>query len=289
VKTRTTTVEVAPRVRLHVALDGPDDGPPVLVLHGYLDRSDSWDPVAAALADAGFRVVRPDQRGHGRSTKTGDEADYSLAGLRDDAVALADRLSLDTFHLVGHSMGGFLAQLVALAAPDRLRSLVPVSCSPRPDWEHRSEPAVVARARRLVGYRLGPAPLLRVAVPALSLVPATGWSNRRDRRAGLAALVDSAAQVDPAAFVALGEDLANHEDLQSALPRIGAPTTVVVGQRELPRVRRGAELLAADIPGATLTVVANAGHGVPMERPDRFAEILLDHLGGPGGEHQTAT
>lgn len=264
-------------VELAVRLDGDPAGSPVLVLHGYMDQSGSWDPVARVLADAGYFVVRPDHRGHGDSTDVGDEGAYSFDHLLYDALAVMDDFRLSSAHLVGHSMGGFIAQMLAVRHQDRLRSLVLVGCSPMPG---RPAGRIGPRLRRIVGYRIGTARLMRWLSPVLSrLSPGAGRDRSvAERREGLAAFAASAARQDPAAFVALGEELQHHEDLRGLLPKIAVSTTVIVGEHEIDKIRAGADIQAATIRGAVMEVIRDAGHGVPMEQPTAFASVLLGHL-----------
>ncbi len=271
------TIVVGAGVELAVRLDGDPAGLPVLVLHGYMHEGGPWDPVAHAVADEGYFVVRPDHRGHGGSTDVGDEAAYTFERLLGDALAVMDDLGLSSVHLVGHSMGGFIAQMMAVRHQVRLRSLVLVGCSPMP-----GKPAgrIGPRIRRIVGYRIGPERLMRWLSPVLSRLSLGAGRDRsvRERREGLAAFADSAGRQDPAAFVALGEALRHHDDLRPLLPTIAVPTTVVVGEHEIQKIRAGADIQAATIPGAAMEVIDDAGHGVPTEQPAAFAEVLVDHL-----------
>ena len=108
-------------VTLSVRTWGDPAGHPVVLLHFLAGDADDWAVVAEALAADGRWVVAPDQRGHGASGRT---PDYSFALMRDDVLALADALGMERFDLVGHSMGGSVAVLVAEAAPQRLTRLV---------------------------------------------------------------------------------------------------------------------------------------------------------------------
>ena len=108
-------------VTLSVRTWGDPAGHPVVLLHHLAGDSDDWAVVAEALAADGRWVVAPDLRGHGASGRT---PAYSLALMRDDVLALADSLGVERFDLVGHSLGGSVAALVAVTAPERLTRLV---------------------------------------------------------------------------------------------------------------------------------------------------------------------
>ena len=159
------------------------------MLHGYMNESEPFDPVASRLVADGFFVVRPDHRGHGHSTDIGDESAYSFEHLLNDALAVTDRLGLDRFHLVGHSMGGYVAQMMAIRHPDRLRSIALVGSSPMPGMRpSRIGPPL----RRFIGYRVGPARLVRWLTPVLSRL-SLGSEDKTvaERRAGLRQVADS--------------------------------------------------------------------------------------------------
>ena len=111
---------------------GPDDGEPVILLHGFPQTSWEWRHQIAALAGAGFRVVAPDQRGYSPGARPPDIADYALPLLVQDVVGLADAVGAERFHIVGHDWGAVVAWAVAVAARDRVITANPVSV-PHPD------------------------------------------------------------------------------------------------------------------------------------------------------------
>jgi 3-oxoadipate enol-lactonase len=119
-------VGVEGRVRLAYRESGDAAAPALVLLHGLGEDSTGWDEVAAAFAGQ-FRVLAVDLRGHGRSDWPGT---YSLALMRDDVIGLLDALRLDRVTLMGHSMGGAVAFLVAQAQPDRVARLIVEDVSP---------------------------------------------------------------------------------------------------------------------------------------------------------------
>jgi len=114
--------------RYHYAEYGDRSAPPLVLLHGMPSDGSTWAGIAPELT-AGYRVVAPDQRGHGASART---AAYSLEEMREDLRQFADALGLDRFVLGGHSMGGTVATLFAERYPARLAGLILVD-SPPPD------------------------------------------------------------------------------------------------------------------------------------------------------------
>ena len=111
-------------IRLHVAQDGPSDGPLVILLHGFPEFSYGWRRQIPYLASAGYRVWAPDQRGYNLSDKPDRLAAYSLDELAADVVGLIDAAGKKQVFLVGHDWGAAVAWWVAAKYPDRLAKLV---------------------------------------------------------------------------------------------------------------------------------------------------------------------
>src|SRR5271166_1804821 len=109
-----------PGLTLHYQEQG--EGPALLLIAGIPAIASDWAPLAGGLAAAGHRVIAYDNRGSGASTVT--PGPYATAQLADDAVALLDNLGIERTDVFGMSMGGMIAQELALAAPERLRRLV---------------------------------------------------------------------------------------------------------------------------------------------------------------------
>jgi len=114
-------------VRLHYELHGPEDGPPVLLVHGFAsDYRLNWVGTRwqETLTGAGYRVVGLDCRGHGRSDKPHDSASYSLGIMAADSVRLLDELGLDAARYIGYSMGARIGLQAVLDSPRRIQSAV---------------------------------------------------------------------------------------------------------------------------------------------------------------------
>lgn len=114
----------AGEVRLHCAEAGPEDGPLVLLLHGFPECWVTWKHQLPALAAAGFHVVAPDLRGYGRSDRPEGIAEYRVEKLAADIGALIDALGSPSADVVGHDWGGLVGYHFAMWYPDKLRKLV---------------------------------------------------------------------------------------------------------------------------------------------------------------------
>jgi pimeloyl-ACP methyl ester carboxylesterase len=121
-------------IRMHLAEVGPTDPgtPLVVLLHGFLESWYSWRHQLAALADAGFHVVAPDQRGYGQSDRPDTITAYSISHLVGDVIGLLDALGEPRAVVVGHNWGAPVAWHTALFRPDRVRAVAALSVPHRP-------------------------------------------------------------------------------------------------------------------------------------------------------------
>jgi pimeloyl-ACP methyl ester carboxylesterase len=124
-------VDVGGGMHVAVAEAGPEDGAPVVLLHGFPEHSHSWRHQLPALADAGFRAVAPDLRGYGSTDRPAEVADYALPHLVGDLVGLVRALGHDSAHIVGHDWGGSACWVAAARSPEAVRSLCILN-SPHP-------------------------------------------------------------------------------------------------------------------------------------------------------------
>ena len=124
-------IDVGNGVELRVRSGG--DGPPVVLLHGHPRTHTTWHRVAPLLVAAGHTVVCPDLRGHGRSSTPAPVADHSTQSKRamaGDVVTLMRRLGHETFAVVGHDRGSYVAMRTALDHPDAVTHLAVLDCIP---------------------------------------------------------------------------------------------------------------------------------------------------------------
>ncbi|MGZ4691211.1 MAG: alpha/beta fold hydrolase [Acidimicrobiia bacterium] len=122
-----TSLVTANGINLSVTVEGPEDGHPVLLLHGFPDSSFIWRHQIAALSEAGYRTIAPDQRGYGASDAPEDVDAYAIPNLAMDAAGVLDALGIERASVVGHDWGASVAWLVATIFPDRVERLCTVS------------------------------------------------------------------------------------------------------------------------------------------------------------------
>ena len=255
-------------IRLHYSVTGRRNGPPVLLIQGLGADKHGWTMQRLALGWS-YQVIALDNRGAGRSDKP--HGAYSLEQMADDAMAVLDDAGVETAHVVGASMGGAISQFVALAHPERVRSLTLVctSCRHHPwrrellaSWgEAAKVRGVGSMTKQAARWVIGPRSFRR-------LLPAIGWLGPL----GLGRPTHAfAAQVDAI--------LSADESLSDRLGEIDIPTLVVVGNQDILTPRGDSEELAELIPTAELVVISGAAHGLMVEHVSTFNRVLLDFLG----------
>lgn len=261
-------VETA-RGRFNVRCTG-ESGPPVLMLHPLALSGAVWDPVARYLAGS-FRVVAMDARGHGDSGW--DRRPFTVADLADDAAAVIEELGLAPAHVVGLSMGGSTAVVLAAARPDLVDGLVLADTTAcygpgrRDTWAERARKAVAVPREKQLEFQLD-----RWFSEEFRRRDPTG----ADRVAEIFRVTDSRAHA--AACTALG-DL----DATDRLGDIRARTLVLVGDQDYATPPAMAETLASGIPDAELRVLPDTRHLSLIERPDTWPQIA-HHLAAAPSE-----
>lgn len=249
-------------VELFVETEG--EGPDVLFVSGLADEGACWVDQVAGLRDR-HRVTTFDNRGVGRSATPPGE--YRIADFAADTVALMDALGLDRVHLVGSSMGGAIAQELALAHPARVRSLVLNGTWCRGDrFLHeifRSWIWTARKADSLTDFL--------VAVNLWCFAPRIWNEGIMDGWLEAAAASPYPQSVD--AFCRSAEALLAH-DTADRLGAIACPTLVTVGEVDLVLPPRFSRELVSRISGARLEIVSGAGHQPFQEDPASYNELL---------------
>jgi 3-oxoadipate enol-lactonase len=245
-------------------------GPTVLMLHGIGGGHLSFAPQVETLASSGYRAVAWDMPGYGRSTPI---EPYNFKGLAQSCIALIEALKCGDVAIVGHSMGGMVAQEVMARRPELGSKLVLCGTSPsfgKPDgdWQRefiaqRTAPldqgkSMEELAEQLVPQLVGPGALpegMRLATHCMSLVPASTY------RRALEALVTF--------------------DRRADLPRIQVPTLVVAGEHDRNAPPSVMKKMADAIARSTYLEMRGIGHLQNLEAPDEFDGLLLNFLALP--------
>ncbi len=243
-------------------------GPPLLAINGMSGTQLSWgEPFLGALREH-FEVITYDHRGVGDSSRM--EAPFAIADLAGDTAGLLDALALDSVHVLGISMGGMVAQELALAHPERVRTLA-LGCT------YCGGPGS-SLASPAVGLRLVES--LRSGDRALAL--RTGWeicvSPRFRDDASLYEAYLARASARPVArevIMAQMRAIAAH-DTSARLSELGMPTLIVHGTADDLIPVQNAHVLAGHLPAAHLELLDDAGHLFFWEEPLRSAEFVRD-------------
>ena len=251
---------------------------PFLLVHGFTGSRDDFREHLPALADHGHTLA-VDQRGHGGSDNPGDG--YTLAQLTDDLLAFLDSVGLDRCDLLGHSMGGMVALRFALAHPERVASLVLMDTAPGPlDLPTRKWFEVGGQIAKSQGMEALFALMRKVAEKeATRPEPVLRSMERMGEDVYWSRIEAKILAMDPAAFGALGAVLAEHDDATARLGEIDCPTTIVVGELDLP-FRKSSDAMEREIPGARLIVIPDAVHSPQLENPDAWLAAITGHLEG---------
>ncbi len=264
---------------------GPVNGDPVVLLHGFPQRTSSWDAVTPLLHEAGLRTIALDQRGYCATARPRGRRAYRLPELVDDVLGLLDAAGpggspLASAHLVGHDWGAAVAWGVAGAHPDRVRTLTAVSV-PHPAAFLR---AMVTSSQLLRSWYIGffqlpwiPERLLSARGPRLA---------RGLHRAGMSPAMAERFSTEMQDDGALPGGIGWYRALPFSSPRVATartrvPTTYVWSSGDIALGRGGAELTGrfvdADYRFEEMTGVS---HWIPDERPADLARIIIERVRG---------
>jgi pimeloyl-ACP methyl ester carboxylesterase len=246
--------------RIHFDVSG--NGEPLLLLAGQANSRHWWDPVRPELA-APYRTIAVDALGTGDSDAPA--SGYGTRRFAADAIAVLDAVGVDRAHVYGTSMGGKVAQWVAIDHPERVGALVLGCTTP-------GGPDGLIAGPDVVGPLAGPSAAARRALAELMVTP--HWLDRHPEGA-------DAVLGDPAMTQAArrGHRLASAtHDASAVLGRIGAPTLVLHGTDDVFCPVGNAELLVKGIPGAEIELYDGARHAYFLECGDAATRRVVDFL-----------
>ena len=259
------------------AVEAGVGGRPLLLVHGFTGGKHDFADHVDALAAGGWHVVAYDQRGHGESTKPGDEAAYSFELFADDLFGVLDALDWPTCVLLGHSMGGMVAQVAALRTPDRFEGLVLMDTGPGRlaiDRDMADKAVTICREVGMARF----ADILEAQGPG----PLESEAARRVRETRPDIVEQSARSIrtcSPAMYASMVGAMLDADDRLPALHRIAIPTLVLVGEQDALLVEPSRRMAEA-IPGARLEVLPDAGHSPQQENPAAWTKALTSFLQG---------
>ena len=254
-----------------VTLNAVDEGSGdvIVFLHGLGSCGEDW-VFQTAFFCATYRVLAPDLRGHGRSSKPAGP--YSIALFASDVAAMLDALSIGRAHVVGLSLGGLVALQMALDFPDRVRSLALTNA-----FAH----LLSVDAARLA--RLAWRGVISLALPldrsaqhvARSLFPFPHQAELRRLTAARIAANDRAAYRASIAAI-------RRFDSRRHLHRVARPVLIVTGDRDRTVPRSLQRRLAQSIPGARWEIVRDSGHATPIDQPEAYNTMLASFFRNVG-------
>jgi pimeloyl-ACP methyl ester carboxylesterase len=250
---------------------------PLLLVHGFTGAKEDFTPWLDRLADLGWHAVAPDLRGHGASSKPASDAAYTFEILADDMLRLADALGWERFVLLGHSMGGMVAQFMARKAAARLDGLILMDTAHGPldnlDPDLIEAAVSIVRTQGMDGLaevmadREGP---LETAAHRRLIAEEPGYAEFEDRKFRA---------TSPALYAAMAPEFITTADRLDSLRELpeSLPVLVIVGEQDQPFVGPS-QRMAAAVGRGTLKIIPNAGHCPQFENSDAWWDALAGFL-----------
>ena len=243
-------------------------GDPLLLIAGFACDHTNWSRMIPMLASR-HRVIVFDNRGVGQTSAT--NTPYSIRQMAEDAAGLLDAIGLNRVHVAGHSMGGQIAQELALAQPERVRTLALLATCAKMDERGKAVIESWGELPRLVDAATG----LRLSFPWIytSRFYATPGAIER-------AIKDVFSNPFPPSPLGIYQQsrAITSCDTSTRLDRIECPTLVVAGNEDILSRLSFSEQLVQGIRGAELVVLEHCGHSLLKESPEPTAAALLDFL-----------
>ena len=271
-------------IEIAYATYGDPSSPPLLAIHGLgAQMTDFPTPFVAGLVESGYFLITFDNRDQGQSTwmdeagqpdlaallgEAGSPVPYLLADMAADAAGLLDALGIDDAHVLGVSMGGMIAQQLAIDFPDRVRSLTSIMSTPGPNIGPPTAEAVAALLVEPVTEREA---AIEQSLAGSRVIASPGFSfDEAGMRARAEVHFDRGHH--PAGTARQLAAILASPDRSEALAGVAVPTLVVHGAADPLVTLPGGEATAAAVPGAELWVVEGMGHDLPEAvYPELFA------------------
>lgn len=262
------TITTDDQVELYYEVAG--DGQPLLLLSGFAADRTFWTGLLPALVRR-HTVVTMDGRGVGRSSVP--DVRYQTDQLAEDVLAVLQAAEIGSAHVVGHSLGSAVAQQLAHAHREAVRSLVLFN-----PFLRASTPVRLALSAAAHFYDTDPAPIANLAEALFPWLFSRRFLETGDNLATMLRLSLQNPYPQPrAGYVRQLEALLGF-DSAAWIGDVDTPTLIVAAERDLLTPPEDAAALAEQIPGAELVVVPGSGHAAPVERPELCAALVLGHL-----------
>lgn len=249
---------------LFYELSGKESGETVLFLHGLGSSTKDWEEQVTAFASE-YRVLTIDMRGHGQSDKPSEP--YSMTLFASDVRELLNQLGIEKVHLVGLSMGGMIAFQLAVDSQEYLQSMTIIN----------SGPAVLIKTfkdklgvwlRFLIVRFMGMRKMGETLSPRLFVEP--------EQEALRQTFVERWAQNDPKAYMNAMRAIVGW-DVENQIHAINCPTLIIASDQDYTPVSEK-ESYIKKMPDATLHIIENAHHAVPVERPEIVNEVIMKFI-----------
>jgi pimeloyl-ACP methyl ester carboxylesterase len=250
-----------------------DDAPGLVLVHGFGGAKEDFADHVEALARE-QRVVVFDHRGHGESDAPDEASAYSINRLTADTLAVASEYGLDTFRLLGHSLGGMVAQRVVLEHPGRVDALVLMNTSAGPPPGIDPELICIGAQIALTDGM----DVLRELLDAYDPLASPAHERVVAERPGFEEYgARKWAALSAAMWSAIATDIATQPDGLSALADVSLPTLVLVGEQDESFIEASFQL-ADVLPDARLVVIPDAGHSPQFENPSAWYAAVSGFL-----------
>lgn len=243
--------------------------PVLLFAHGLLWGTHLYDKQVEHFKSS-YRCIAFDFRGQGKSEVT--KSGYDMDSLAEDAIALLEALEISKCHLVGLSMGGYVAQRVALKRPDLLHSLILLDTGAEAENpEKKADYKKMLRAIHWLGIK-------RISKKVMPIMFGETFLNDKSRKQEYKTWLEHLRQNNKKGAMRATAGVIERDGVLSRLPDINLPTLIVVGDEDKPTPYEEAQKMHFAIKGSKLAVIKQAGHSTPVEQPERLNQVMSTFL-----------
>lgn len=243
--------------------------PVLLFAHGLLWGTHLYDKQVEHFKSS-YRCISFDFRGQGKSEVT--KSGYDMDSLAEDAIALLEALEISKCHLVGLSMGGYVAQRVALKRPDLLHSLILLDTGAEAENpEKKADYKKMLRAIHWLGIK-------RISKKVMPIMFGETFLNDKSRKQEYKTWLEHLRQNNKKGAMRATAGVIERDGVLSRLPEINLPTLIVVGDEDKPTPYEEAQKMHFAIKGSKLAVIKQAGHSTPVEQPEQLNQVMSTFL-----------